>query len=123
MDKNNVEIIIVGFASIDIFRIYDSRCKSDNTNEFIAVPGGSSANVAIGLSKLNVKTGLIGKLGRNMFGDILIETLEKYDVNTEGIAFNKEARTPLVFISKKDKKKVLFYRNPGSDMKLQEGDI
>ena len=123
MNKNNIEIIIVGFASIDIFKIDNSISKSDNTNEFLAVPGGSSANVAVDLSKLGVKTGLIGKLGQDMFGDILIETLEKYNVNTEGIVFTEEVRTPLVFISKKDKKKVLFYRNPGSDMKLQKGDI
>ncbi len=122
MEKNNIEIIVAGFASIDIFKI-DKRGLSDNTIEFLAVPGGSSANVAVGLSKLGVKAGLISKLGRDMFGDILIETLKKYNVNTEGIVFTREVRTPLVFISKKDKKKVLFYRNPGSDMKLTKGDI
>jgi len=117
-----IEIVIIGFASIDIFNL-DSCRSSDSTNKFLAVPGGSSANVAVGLSKLGVKTCLISKLGQDAFGKVLLKTLKKYGVDTKGIKFTEKARTPLVFISKKDKKKVLFYRNPGSDMKLLKRDI
>ncbi len=83
MNKSNIDIIILDFSSIDIFKVENSISKSDNPNEFLTVPDRSSANVAVGLSKLGIKIGLISKLRKDMFGDILIETLERYNIITQ----------------------------------------
>lgn len=44
--------------------------------------GGGGANVAIGASKLGLKTAVYGLVGKNSFKNIILDSLETYYVNT-----------------------------------------
>jgi len=52
------------------------------TLNFGWAPGGAPANVSVGLAKLRIDCGFIGKIGDDPFGDILRKTLEDYSVDT-----------------------------------------
>jgi len=43
---------------------------------------GAEANVLVGLSKLGFKTGIITRVGRDEFGEIIVRTLRSEDVDT-----------------------------------------
>lgn len=43
-------------------------------------PGGAPANVAVQAARLGVSAGFIGKVGRDMFGAFLQQTLEQNGV-------------------------------------------
>ena len=49
---------------------------------FAKAPCGAPANVAVGLAKLGVDSGFIGKVGDEPFGDFLRRTLEQHCVDT-----------------------------------------
>jgi fructokinase len=92
---------------------------------FAKAPGGAPANVAVGLAKLGVDSGFIGKVGDDPFGDFLRRTLEGNRVDTSHLISGAGCRTTLAFVATRSdgKKDITFYRNPGADMLLTPDEI
>ena len=92
---------------------------------FAKAAGGATANVAVGLAKLDVDSGFIGKIGAEPFGDFPRETLEQNRVNTAHLISETGRRTTLAFVATRldGAKDILFYRNPGADILLRPDEI
>lgn len=88
-------------------------------------PGGAPANVLVVLSKLNMSTGFIGKVGEDQFGYFLRDTLSDINVGTKGLIFTDEVNTTLAFVhlDNQGERRFSFYRNPGADMMLTKEEI
>lgn len=87
--------------------------------------GGAPANVACAVAKLGGSSAFIGKLGKDAFGDFLVETMEEAGVDTTHVLRTNEANTALAFVSLKadGDRDFSFYRNPSADMLLSEDEI
>ena len=92
---------------------------------FIKAPGGAPANVAVGLAKLGIDAGFIGKVGADAFGDFLRETLQQNSVDTTYLIAGKASRTTLAFVATRSDgmKDITFYRHPGADIQLSPDEI
>ncbi|KAI3880968.1 hypothetical protein MKX03_007814 [Papaver bracteatum] len=92
---------------------------------FLKAPGGAPANVACAVTKLGGSSAFIGKLGDDEFGHMLVDVLKTNGVNTEGVCFDKDARTALAFVTlkKNGEREFMFYRNPSADMMLKESEL
>ena len=92
---------------------------------FVKAPGGAPANVAVGLARLGIEPGFIGKVGADPFGYFLIETLQQNDVDTTYLIAGEESRTTLAFVATRSdgKKDITFYRHPGADIQLSPDEI
>ena len=92
---------------------------------FAKAAGGATANVAVGLARLDVDSGFIGKIGDEPFGDFLRQTLERSSVDTTHLISEPGSRTTLAFIATRSDgaKDILFYRNPGADTLLRPDEI
>lgn len=92
---------------------------------FQPVPGGAAANVAAGLAKLGKKSGFLGKVGDEPFGDVLIDTLKREGVETGSIRQDARARTALAFVTltKDGERDFMFYRHPSADMLFHPDDV
>ena len=92
---------------------------------FAKAAGGATANVAVGLAKLGVDSGFIGKIGDEPFGDFLRDTLEQNRVDTAHLISEANRRTTLAFVATRSDgaKDILFYRNPGADILLRPDEI
>jgi len=55
--------------------------------------GGCAANVSIDLSKLGVKSQVLGTVGSDLFGTYAVETLEKHRIDTRGIDHSDKVST------------------------------
>ena len=66
---------------------------------FKKAPGGAPANVAVGLSRLGISTGFMGKVGEDAFGHFLARTLADNGVDVSALVFSDQARTALAFVS------------------------
>lgn len=63
--------------------------------------GGSASNTITGLAKLDIKTGFIGQVGQDYYGNYYKEDLEKYKVNSHLIIKENEASgIATTFVSK-----------------------
>ena len=92
---------------------------------FVKAPGGAPANVAVGLAKLGVDAGFIGKVGADAFGDFLRETLQQNSVDTAYLIAGETSRTTLAFVATRSDgmKDITFYRHPGADIQLSPDEI
>lgn len=90
-----------------------------------ANPGGAPCNVLAMLNKLGYKTGFIGKVGQDMFGMQLEQTLLEVGIGVKGLVKDKTIPTTLAFVhtDKDGDRDFSFYRNPGADMMLSESDL
>lgn len=88
-------------------------------------PGGAPANVLACISRLGGKTAFIGKVGKDMFGDYLAETLRGYGINVSGLTFSSETNTTLAFVQLNEAgdRSFNFYRNPGADTTLDKNEL
>lgn len=77
-------------------------------------PGGAPANVAVQAARLGVSAGFIGKVGQDMFGTFLRDTLVKQNVDVENLHFSNDTATSLAFVqlSESGDRDFSFYRNP-----------
>ncbi len=87
--------------------------------------GGAPANVAVCVAKLGKPANMITKLGRDPFGNFLVETLRREHVGTDYVFRTSEANTALAFVSRDERgeRSFSFYRNPSADMLLKESEV
>lgn len=118
------DIICLGEILIDFISI-DENVSLMESSGFTKAPGGAPANVAVGLSRLGVDSGFIGKAGQDPFGDFLKKVLDDNNVDTDQMKFDKDVRTTLSFVALKASgaRDCIFYRNPGADMFLSEKEL
>lgn len=116
--------ICIGELLIDFVSISTDVGLADCPG-FHKAPGGAPANVAVGLSKLGISSGFIGKVGAEPFGKFLSSTLEENGVDTIQLINDEEVRTTLAFVATRSdgKKDIVFYRNPGADIMLSPDEI
>ncbi|MDZ5474036.1 aminoimidazole riboside kinase [Bacillus sp. 31A1R] len=112
-------VISLGEALIDFIPM-------DETNlVYQKSPGGAPANVSVGVARLGLPSAFLGKVGQDILGKFLKETLEGYGVNTTTMAMSEEARTGVVFVTLGEggERSFDFYINPSADTFLSTGDI
>ncbi len=90
-----------------------------------ANPGGAPCNVLAMLTKMGYKTAFIGKIGNDIFGRQLRDTIRKTGIDDSGLITDKSVNTTLAFVHTLDggEREFSFYRNPGADMMLNENDV
>lgn len=117
-------VICLGEMLVD-FISAETDCEIGRTTKFQKAPGGAPANVAVGLARLGVKAGFIGKVGSDEFGKFLKSELERNKVDTHGMILDDEHLTTLAFAANKSdgSKNILFYRSPGADMMLESREL
>ena len=92
---------------------------------FARNPGGAPANVAVQAHRAGVSAGFLGRVGKDMFGDFLVDTLERCGVETQGLSQDPDCATTLAFVqlSPEGDRDFSFYRNPGADTRLRYEDV
>lgn len=89
-------IFAIGEILIDFIAREEGALK--DVKAFEKFPGGAPANVVVGLSRLSVPSALISKVGKDPFGEFLVERLKDENVETKYIAFDEEKHTGIVFV-------------------------
>ncbi|PLT33414.1 carbohydrate kinase [Bacillus sp. V5-8f] len=114
----------IGEVLIDFIPLQKGRALKDVTT-FERAPGGAPANVAAAVAKFGGVSSMITKLGKDAFGDFLVETLEKSGVETDKIIRTDEANTALAFVSLREdgERDFSFYRKPSADLLLTADEI
>ena len=85
---------------------------------FVPYAGGAPANVAVAVARLGGEAAFAGMLGNDLFGDFLLNSLQRAGVDTHGVARTSEANTALAFVAldAKGERSFSFYRPPSADL-------
>ncbi len=98
---------------------------SDGAKLFGRNAGGAPANLLAAISKFGGKCYFFTKVGRDMFGEFLTETMKESGVETGGISYDDIHNTTLAFVSLDENgdRDFSFYRRFGADAHLCADDI
>jgi 5-dehydro-2-deoxygluconokinase len=85
--------------------------------------GGSSANIAIGLSRLGLRVGIISCLGKDALADYLLGFLEQEGVDTQHVGLAEGYNTSLCLteVCPPDRFGQVFYRRDAADTQVTLG--
>ena len=85
-------IIVFGSINMDLVVYSDKQPTKGETilgNSFETFQGGKGANQAVAVAKLGLPVSLIGKVGNDVFGDELLENLNRETVDTSMVVRHK----------------------------------
>ena len=90
-----------------------------------ANPGGAPGNFLAALAKYGCRTAMIGKVGEDTFGKLLVKTLRDAGIDTAGILLDPEVFTTLAFVSldASGNRDFSFARKPGADTCLKPEEV
>lgn len=99
----------------------DSGTSPAGQKVFERNPGGAPANVLVALQRLGHSTAFVGKVGCDMHGAFLRQTLEENDVDCSGLASDPDYFTTLasVALDPTGERTFSFARKPGADTQLR----
>ncbi|MDM5209994.1 ribokinase [Peribacillus sp. NJ4] len=81
-----IRITVVGSSSMDLVVTSAKRPIAGETvlgESFITVPGGKGANQAVAAARLGAEVSMVGCVGDDVYGEIILENLKKNHVNTK----------------------------------------
>src|SRR5262249_27701697 len=87
--------------------------------------GGAPANVAVGLARLGVPSGLMTLVGADEFGAFLRNALEAEGGDPAGVGTHRTARTGITFVAvgPRGERSFLFFRHPSADQEIAISDV
>jgi 5-dehydro-2-deoxygluconokinase len=122
--STQLDLITIGRVSVDLYgEQVGSRLEDVST--LAKAVGGCPTNVAIGVARLGLKSGLISRVGDEPMGRFVLEQLAREGVSTRGVAVDPERLTSLVLLSIRSESSfpLIFYRDNCADSALSEADI
>jgi 5-dehydro-2-deoxygluconokinase len=120
-----IDVISLGRLCIDLNANEFNRPMED-TSTFTKYVGGSPANITIGLARLGLVTGFIGKVADDQMGRFITRYLEENNIDTNGVSVDQTgAVTGLAFTEIKSPQEcsILMYRDNVADLNLHPSDV
>lgn len=125
---NDIDVDVIGFGALNLDKLYNVDSIACNDCEsFIKsekdTPGGSAANTIIGLSKLGLKTSIIGKIAEDSDGEVIELNLALNEVYTNNLIYSEKGNTGKVlgFVDSKGNRGL--YVDPGVNDEIAIGEI
>jgi len=91
--------------------------------DFQEACGGSAANAVVGLARLGLKTGFIGKVANDREGRLLLDDFKKENVDTSGIIVSEGGRSGVVMGYVDQRGERALYVDPGVNNSLEFDEI
>ena len=125
IDGENMDLDFVCIGELLIDFIAMEASDLTDASIFMKFPGGAAGNVAVGLSNMGLKAGVISKVGKERFGDFIIKTLNHYNVDSSQIHRDDFRKTGLAFVALNEKgvPEYTFYRDPCASMFLKPEEV
>jgi len=85
--------------------------------------GGCAANTGIGLARLGARVRVVGKVGRDGFGDFVIRHLESEGIDADAVVQDPSVSTSFTFVMISSQGRRRFLHCPGANASFSGPDI
>ncbi len=126
MAIKKLDVVAIGAILIDLIGKAERLPEREEEvflDELIALPGGSAANTAVACARLGLKTGFVGKIGEDDFGEFLKQDLAREGVDIAELKKTREKQTGTCLIVMDRKKERHMYAFSGAANLLSRSDI
>ena len=88
-------------------------------------PGGAPSNFLAAVARFGGTAALIGKVGQDAFGALLLETLRQSGIECRGVVEDAQVFTTLAFVTidQHGERRFSFARKPGADSMLRREEL
>lgn len=125
-----MKLDVVGFGALNVDRLHRvNRIAREGEESFILSisesPGGSAANTIVGLARLGIRTGFIGKIANDHEGRLLLKDFENEGVNTDGIVVARQWHSGLVsaFVDKEGERALYVHPSVNDTLTFEEIEL
>lgn len=124
MKSKKYDVITYGRSSIDLYS-QNIGAEFVDIKGFDAFVGGSPLNIAVGCSRLGLRSALLTGIGDDKVGDFILEFLRKENVETSYIPRIRGARSSAVIlgIEPPDRFPLVYYRDNCADSQITIDDV
>lgn len=87
------KIVVIGSINMDLVTICERAPRGGETllgKKFMQIPGGKGANQAVTMGKMKSPVSMLGKIGREGMGDILLDSMKKDGIDISNIEYCDE---------------------------------
>ena len=100
-DRQRPTIVVLGGINMDLIATAPRLPLPGETlpgQRFYTAAGGKGANQAVAAAKLGAKVKMVGRVGRDVFGPMLVDDLLKLGIGTQGVAVDPEEPSGIAVI-------------------------
>jgi len=122
-----MKLDVIGFGALNMDKIYRvPKIAREEEETFVLdfqeAPGGSAANTIVGLARLGLKTGFIGKVAEDHEGQLLLDDFRREGINTDGIVVTREGKSGVVaaYVDKKGERALYVHPSVNDSLSFEE---
>lgn len=119
-------VLVIGSINLDnVLRVQNlpKRGETIIAKNYEIVEGGKGANQAAAVGKLGVKVSMFGKIGNDIYGEMLLKSLKDSNVNTENIIIDEKISTGTAFITVENSGENTIVIDHGANGKIKLEEI
>ncbi len=119
-----LDVITMGRSSVDLYG-QQIGTRLEDVASFAKSVGGCPTNIAVGTSRLGLRSALLTRVGNEQMGRFIREQLLREGVTLDGVAVDPNRLTALAILSVESDTSfpLLFYRENCADIALCEDDV
>lgn len=118
-------IVVVGSINMDLvarMRRLPRPGETVSGSDFQTIPGGKGANQAVAAARLGARVAMIGRVGQDVFGQSLVQSLQSYGVDTEHV-LRTEGSSGVALIGVEESGANSIVVVPGANGRLSVDDV
>jgi len=122
----NPKIAVVGSCNMDIYSWTEHLPEPGETvvgDRYKMVMGGKGANQAVAACRLGAEVTLVGRVGDDLFGTRMLETLASYGVSCEHVRVDPGAGSGVALVVVDRKPENVIVVIPGTNMCVDPADV
>jgi ribokinase len=119
-------VAVVGSLNLDIVVPVPRHPSPGETvlgGDIFRNPGGKGANQAVAAARLGQPTAMIGRVGRDEEGSVLVAALESADVDASGVARTPGVATGMALITVDQRGENAIVVSPGANSRVTPEDV
>jgi ribokinase len=121
---------VVGFGALNLDKLFQvNRIAHEDEESYITGKsescGGSAANTIVGLARLGMNTGFIGKIATDREGSLLHNNLQNENINTNGVLVVDNGRSGTVngFVDNQGQRALYVDSGVNDDIAIEEIEL
>ena len=100
--NNGTGVVVLGGINMDLVTVSARFPQPGETvvgSRFLTYPGGKGANQAVAAARMGAPTAMVGRVGGDVFGSQLVDTLAASGINVDGVAIAPDTTSGIAVIN------------------------
>ncbi|MHC1740600.1 MAG: ribokinase [Anaerolineaceae bacterium] len=121
-----MDIVVIGSLNMDLVVRIDRMPLISETvrgGDLITIPGGKGANQAAAAALLDSTVSMVGRVGNDLYGSLIVNNLQKIGIDTSGVFIDPlvSTGTAMVFVTPRGENCIVI--SPGANGRVEKKDI